>query len=63
MILHGPNGEWVIRNGSAPVTCPHRMSLSTPLVLLDGVHRGEVPTSGDDLSEFIGETVSPFDVM
>jgi len=33
------------------------------VVLLDGVHRGEVPMSGDDLSEFIGETVVPFDVM
>jgi len=33
------------------------------VVLLDGVHRGEVPTRGDDLSEFIGETQVPFDVM
>jgi len=32
------------------------------VVLLDGVHRGEVPLRGDDLSEFIGETVAPFDV-
>ena len=32
-------------------------------VMLDGVHRGEVPIRGDDLSEFIGETEVPFDVM
>lgn len=53
MILHGPNGKWVSRDGSAPVTCPHRMSLSTPLIVLDGVlvgighfHRGFERGSG-----------------
>ena len=29
------------------------------VVLLNGVHRGEVPMSGDDLSAFIGETEVP----
>jgi len=29
------------------------------VVALDGVHRGELPPSGDDLSAFIGETVAP----
>ena len=29
------------------------------VVLLDGVHRGEAPVRGDDLSEFIGETFAP----
>lgn len=29
------------------------------VVLLGGVHRGEVPLSGDDLSAFIGETEAP----
>jgi hypothetical protein len=28
-------------------------------VFLNGVHRGEVPISGDDLTEFIGETQVP----
>ena len=32
-------------------------------VLLNGIHRGEVPVRGDDLSDFIGETKVPFDVM
>jgi len=30
------------------------------VVLLNGIHRGEVPLSGDDLSDFIGETEAPF---
>ena len=29
------------------------------VVALDGIHRGEVPIRGDDLSDFIGETVAP----
>jgi len=29
------------------------------VVLLNGVHRGEVPMSGDDLASFIGETQAP----
>ena len=29
------------------------------VVALDGVHRGEVPLRGDDLSDFIGETQAP----
>jgi len=29
------------------------------VIALDGVHRGEVPQSGDDLTEFIGETMAP----
>jgi len=29
------------------------------VVALGGVHRGELPLSGDDLSAFIGETVAP----
>lgn len=33
------------------------------VVELGGVHRGEVPLRGDDLSDFIGETAVPFDVM
>ena len=33
------------------------------VVELGGVHRGEVPMRGDDLSDFIGETVVPFDVQ
>ena len=31
--------------------------------VLNGVHRGTVPISGDDLTEFIGETVVPFDAL
>ena len=34
----------------------------TLTVAMGGVHRGELPVSGDDLSEFIGETVAPMDV-
>ena len=29
------------------------------VVLLGGVHRGEVPQAGDDLSSFIGDTMAP----
>ena len=29
------------------------------VILLNGVHRGEVAVSGDDLSDFIGETFAP----
>jgi len=32
------------------------------VVALGGLHRGEVPVSGDDISAFIGETVPPMDV-